>query len=527
MKLLCAVALALVACVFASSHSEAPGAAKILQADVTDFYMFQSYETGREDYTVFIMNVQPLQSPIGGPNYFALSDEHFYEIYVDNDGDTREDISFQMFCGNRLGGNEIDVRFESDEDDDCNALHRVADDKKRSFGIEPLTVRKAGGVTLPIAPGHDVPIALKVFGVNTAGDESGLNFFEWCRINTIFGDRTNGRRERVTLVDSDEIEFRKPFDYAGEKSFPDYETYARSFIHDINLPDCNRHGRFFVGQRKEPFFIRLGGIFDIINFVPIDSVGLTQSPAFNELADLNIDSFVLEIPTECLTNGGDGSGILSAHTAVRELHHNGDAHVPGKQVSRLGNPLVNELFVGLRDKGRFNRDEPKNDGQFLEYVQYPTLPFIVDLLFRDTVNSAFGISLSNLAPTNLPRDDLVAAFLTGLSGVNQPPNVVAGDQLRLNTNIAPTARSNQNSLGVAAGDLAGFPNGRRPGDDAVDIALRAAMGVLCHLDLGLCTADQAPIGDQPLTDGAPISALDFDASFPFLTTPTPGARTPA
>eukprot|EP01094_Clydonella_sp_ATCC50884_P026686 TRINITY_DN740_c0_g1_i1.p1 TRINITY_DN740_c0_g1~~TRINITY_DN740_c0_g1_i1.p1 ORF type:complete len:542 (+),score=247.99 TRINITY_DN740_c0_g1_i1:25-1626(+) len=529
MKLL-VVLVALVACAAASSHSEAPGTAKQPQADVTDFYMFQSYEQDRSDYTVFIMNVQPLQNPIGGPNYFALSDAHFYEIYVDNNADTKEDISFQMFCGSRLGGEIIDVPFESDEDDDCNVLARVNQNqsKKRSFGIEQLTVQRHGGVELPIAPGHSVPIALKVFGQNgllTDGtpDESGLNFFEWCRMNVVFGDRSNGRRERVTPVGQpDQLEFRKPFDNAGTKSFPDYESYARSFIHEINLPNCERNGRFFVGQRKEPFHIRLGAIFDLVNFVPVSGFTEESDEAHNDLRALNIDSFVLEVPTECVLDGGDDTGIIAAWTAVRELQHDGEAHVAGKQVSRLGHPLVNELFIGLRDKGKYNSDEPKNDGQFLEYVQYPTLPFILDLLFKDTLNSALGSAFTNVAP-EVPRNDLVTAFLTGVEGLNQPPGVVPGDQLRLNTAIPVKARGSQSNLGVIDGDNAGFPNGRRPGDDTVDIALRVAMGKLCHLPLDLCAASSAPVGDVPFTDGAPVSDLDFDNVFPFLTSPVPGA----
>jgi uncharacterized protein DUF4331 len=534
MKLHLVVFAALVACALASSHSEAPGTAKTPNADVTDFYMFQSYEAGREDYTVMIMNVQPLQSPYGGPNYYALSDAHFYEIYVDNDGDVLEDISFQMFCGNRLGGEIGDIPFESDEDDDCNILARVdqqANYKKRSFGIPQLTIKRNLGVALEVAPGHSVPIALKVFGQNFVNDldevvEDGLNFFEWCRINVIFGDRTNGRRSQVTAVGSEEIQFRKPFDYAGQKSFPDYEKYARKFIHDIDLPDCERHGRFFVGQRKEPFFIRLGAIFDLVNFVPVEGFTPQSDELWNDLRKNNIDSFVLEVPTECLLDGGDDSGVIGAWTAIRELHHDGEAHVPGKQVSRLGNPLINELFIGLNDKQRFTKDEPKNDGQFLEYVQYPTLPFILDLLFKDTLNGALMTSFTNVAPAT-PRNDLVTTFLTGVPTLNQATNPTAGDLLRLNTQVPPKARGQQSNFGVAGDDFAGFPNGRRPGDDVVDIALRAAMGALCYLDaVDLCDSASAPVGNVPFTDGAPVSDADFDNSFPFLTTPNPGAVTP-
>ena len=142
-----------------------------------------------------------------------------------------------------------------------------------------------------------------------------------------------------------------------------------------------------------------------------------------------------------------------------------------------------------------------------------------------------SVSIPNLAPSNLPRTDLVTAFLTGFKGVNQQKIVRASEMVRLNTAIAATPAAQQNTFGVAGGDLAGFPNGRRPGDDVVDIALRVVMGRLCHpltigggeVDLGLCDPDDAPVGLAPFTDGAPVSAADFDNRFPYLRTPLPGS----
>ena len=207
------------------------------------------------------------------------------------------------------------------------------------------------------------------------------------------------------------------------------------------------------------------------------------------------------------------------------------------QVSRLGSPLVNELVIGLPDKDLFNRSEPQNDGQFADYVTNPSLPALLDILFRDAVNVTLGANIPNLAPTNFPRVDLVTAFLTGFIGVNQTSGV--SEMLRLNTALPATAIFDQQTLGLAAGDVAGFPNGRRPGDDVVDIALRVVMGVLCHdLPLGadgapvnllLCGADSAAakasavVGNVPFTDGAPINATEFQNQFPYLNTPRPGA----
>jgi hypothetical protein len=173
------------------------------------------------------------------------------------------------------------------------------------------------------------------------------------------------------------------------------------------------------------------------------------------------------------------------------------------QVSRLGMPLVNEVVIGLPDKDRFNASEPRNDGQFLKYVTNPTLPALL--------NALFGVT----APST-PRNDLVQVFLTGVSGLNQPAGVVPSEMLRLNTGANPTAAGSQSRLGVLGGDLAGFPNGRRPGDDVVDMSLRVVMGVLLPLS-------SAPSGQLPYTDGAFVDATFFDAAWPYLKSPLPGS----
>jgi len=185
---------------------------------------------------------------------------------------------------------------------------------------------------------------------------------------------------------------------------------------------------------------------------------------------------------------------------------------------------VNEVLIGLPDKDYWNQVGPDKEATFLKYYQYPTLPAILDLLFRAAINSALGTNLTNIAPTNFPRADLVAIFLTGIPGVNQISTNTTGyhDLLRLNTNITATPAATQNSLGVIAGDNAGYPNGRRPIDDVIDISLRAVMGVVCHLPLGVCTPAQAPVGNAALTDGVPSTASDYSVTFPYLVTPING-----
>jgi hypothetical protein len=181
------------------------------------------------------------------------------------------------------------------------------------------------------------------------------------------------------------------------------------------------------------------------------------------------------------------------------------------QISRLGMPLVNEVVIGLKDKDQFNASKPSGDGQFADYVTNPTLPLLVQTLF-----SSAGVR----APTNYPRNDLVTAFLTGVKGVNQPNNVVASEMLRLNTSTPVSAT--QNRLGVIGGDAAGFPNGRRLGDDVVDISLRVVMGRLCKLNIG-CAPTDAPAGDIDFTDGAYVDSTHFDQAFPYVRAPLPGS----
>jgi hypothetical protein len=196
-------------------------------------------------------------------------------------------------------------------------------------------------------------------------------------------------------------------------------------------------------------------------------------------------------------------------------------------------PLVNELVIGLPDKDAWNSSVPANDSVFLNYVTNPTLPALLNALFLAPVNTTLGTTFANLAPTNFPRNDLVTTFLTGFPGVNQLATVTPSEMLRLNTKVAATPAATQNPLGVLSGDLAGYPNGRRPGDDVVDISLRVVMGALCYplpigtggaaTNLGLCTPAQAPVGNAAFTDGAPINALNFAQTFPYLNTPLPGS----
>jgi Domain of unknown function (DUF4331) len=316
--------------------------------------------------------------------------------------------------------------------------------------------------------------------------------------------------------------FRKPLDNIGPKTFTSYGAYANSHVFPIAIPGCADQGRVFVGQRQDGFLVALGEVFDLINLNPIGPRNGIQ--AADDVGDSNITTIAMELPISCITAGTETvigawttaslprSRVLNAFPAGTALVPNSSG-LPGAveagalvQVSRLGTPLVNELIIGIGDKDRFSASEPKNDGQFAKYVTNPTLPALIQVLFGTA-----GVQAPNL----FPRTDLVAAALTGIPTLNQPAGVVGSEMLRLNTATPVTAMAMQNSLGVLGGDAAGFPNGRRPGDDVVDSLLRVAMGVLL-------TPAQAPSGQLPYTDGVEVNATQFLNVFPYLNTPLAG-----
>ena len=516
----------------ASSHREAPFITKAPKVDSTDFYLFRSYEQNREAFVTLIANYIPLQDPQGGPNYFSMDPDALYEIHVDNNGDAIEDVTFQFRFNNEITNN-------------------------------------GDGLTLQIGSDgakETVAAPLKHLGGISNGNTDNLGFIESYTVKMVSGDRRTGTRSDVTNNADGSTVFGKPYDYVGNKTFTDaatYATYAENFIQNVDFPGCGT-GKIFVGQRKDSFAVNLGETFDLVNYVPIegdsaagvaDSLGfpggITQSTTNDDLAGKNITSIAIEVPLSCLTTGSND--IIGAWTSAslrqgRVLNPRASFKKPAitggawTQISRLSNPLVNELVIGLKDKDGFNSSEPKDDAQFATYVTHPTLPAILDILFNGPVNDTLGLTgtaneITDLAPANFPRGDLVATFLTGFDGVNANGSVA--EMIRLNTVIAVTAPGAQSNFGVAGGDLAGFPNGRRPGDDVVDIALRVVMGALCHdLPIGaggapanllLCAADDvsakamAPVGSVAFTDGAPLSDSEFNASFPYLVTPVAGS----
>jgi hypothetical protein len=527
----CALAL-LAGSALASSHREAPFITTSPKVDATDLYMFRSYEGvatngsgGRSDYVTLIANYQPLQDAYGGPNYFSLDPNAQYEIHIDNNGDAREDITFQFRFKNKLNS-----------------------------------------VAIPVGT-QQVAIPLIQAGTVANVNDANLNLNETYSVNVVRGDRRKGQVQAITKTSGGAV-FEKPVDYIGVKTLGNsaaYEAYAQQHIHSVNIPGCAMPGKVFVGQRQEGFAVNLGTVFDLVN-APASTL---LNPDLKDAAGMggnhpiqqkNVTTLSMEVHKSCLTAGGDpviGAWTTASLRQVRLLDgsppsgHQTTERAAGAwtQVSRLGNPLVNELVIGLPDKDKFNASKPSGDTQFLSYVTNPTLPGLLGLVLTGDLNG--------LAPTNLPRTDLATTFLTGITGVNKPANATPSEMLRLNTNIAPVQFADQNRLGVAgevlrvggvanlanAKDLAGFPNGRRPKDDVVDIALVAVLGGLCVINgdnnaLGLngvpgvpsltsaCKPSSVPLGadSAKVHDAVDQATVPFLTRFPYLNTPNAGSR---
>ena len=491
---------------FASSHREAPFITTRPKVDATDLYMFNSYEPGRAGYVTLIASYQPFENPQGGPNYYTMDPNALYEILIDNSGSGHEALTFQFRFTTTTSGLAV----------------------------------KAGT--------KSVPVPLVNIGPLSATSSAAQNVAETYTVTLVRGDRRTGSAMPVTDAATGSATFAKPYDNIGAKSIPNYAAYAANYVHTVTIPGCSSPGRVFVGQRQDGFVVNLGETFDLVNIkYPVEELGPSgqnaRNLAPNSLAGYNVTSIALEVPATCLTSGSDPvigawttaslrqAAVLnpvpeSAKSAasVGAVSKPTGPSVEGgawSQVSRLGMPLVNEVIIGLPDKDRFNASAPKNDGQFADYVTNPSLPILLQALFG---------SAGVVAPNVYPRTDLEAAFLTGIKGLNQPAKATAAEELRLNTSTAVTPLASQSDLGVLGGDMSGFPNGRRPIDDVVDIELRVAMGVLLSpFDGSGNDPDPASDASRQLhyTDGAEPNPANYLPAFPYLNTALAGSPTSA
>jgi hypothetical protein len=294
----------------------------------------------------------------------------------------------------------------------------------------------------------------------------------------------------------------------GPKSTPDYEALA-----DAAIAEVGDGLKVFAGQRDDPFWVDLGGVGDLLTIRQLPG---NAGGGVDDLAGLNVQALVIQVPIEQLTTSGAVPASAEAADAVigvwtTALRPSTLVYSPGAQtasgnhvqVSRLGMPLVNEVVAPLGAKDLFNSSHPGNDAQFLGAVTDPELAKLLNLLYGDAL----------VAVPESGRDDLVTVFLTGVPGLNQPANVTPSEMLRLNVAIPPS--ETENPLGVIGGDNAGFPNGRRLGDEVVDIELRVAAGFL----LGEEFQNGA---NGLLGDGVPANDVPFLTAFPYVGTPHQG-----
>ncbi len=294
----------------------------------------------------------------------------------------------------------------------------------------------------------------------------------------------------------------------GPKSTPDYEALASQAVFE-----AGDGLKVFAGQRDDPFWVDLGGVGDLLTIRELPG---NAGGGIDDLAGLNVQALAIQVPVEQLTRDGAAPSSPEANNAVigvwtTALRPSTKVLWPGTyetsgpliQVSRLGMPLVNEVVAPLGAKDLFNSSHPGDDAQFLGAVTDPELAKLLNLLYGDAL----------VAVPESERDDLVTVFLTGVPGLNQPANVTPSEMLRLNVAIPPATQ--ENPLGVIAGDNAGFPNGRRLGDEVVDIELRVAAGFLLGEEF------QNGANGQ-LGDGVPTNDVPFLTAFPYVGTPHQG-----
>jgi hypothetical protein len=307
-------------------------------------------------------------------------------------------------------------------------------------------------------------------------------------------EKIDAAGKATTIIDSGKV---APSN-VGEASMPNYAT-----LRDEAINDTNDGGKSFVGQADDSFFLDLR-VFDLL-------YGTNLKEAGNDtLTGYNVNTIALQVPTSTLVEGGDSSGVIGVWSTTDQQTLQlsaGKATPTGEfvQVSRLGSPLVNEVVLPVALKDAFNSLTPDQDATVMAAVDRVKDPEVPKLIAK-----IYGIE----APA-APRDDLVAAFLTGIKGLNQPTKPTPSEMLRLNTKIPPS--SSPNRLGVLAKDNAGFPNGRRLSDDVVDIELQALEGAITK---GIV---------KPLAAGDGVNANDveFGESFPYVALPHSGSSTQA
>jgi hypothetical protein len=455
-----------------SSHREAPEISKDPVADSTDVYAFVSPD--QPNTVTLIANYIPLQLPAGGPNFYEFGDDVLYEIHVDNNGDGHADITYQF----RFTTQVVDENLFLYNTGPITSLSSPNWNRRQSYSVTVVS----GNTQHTIASGLSCPP---------------------CNI--------------------------------GPLSTPNYGNLAAEAVHQLG------NGlTVFAGQRAEAFYVDLGAIFDLGNLRPFEQLhnhfGLhifsPPEPGVNATNHLNVHSIAIQVPmNDLVLNGHPTIGVWTTASRQKAQVWDEDNGTevnsgPYRQVSRLGNPLFNEVLNGLGQKDRWNTLPPSGDSQFASNVTQPALASLLPTLYPGVFPN-----LAKLVAAKTARADLEAILLTGIpTGIvdnfTNYTGPVLADMLRLNTSIPPARHGKTNTLGVVGGDLAGYPNGRRVTDDVVTIEIRAIAGLTYALVDKNYTPDAAA---SAVTDGltpASVSAR-YLSEFPYLGVPYDGFDNPS
>ena len=486
----------------AASHREAPLIALDPSADNTDVYAFVSYDAanlGRapaDRRVTFILNVNPGQDPSDAPNYFSFADDVLYAVNIDNNSDgMAEDVVYEF-----------------------------------RFKTENRPIGGPGGLTSPVpflGNLHITALSGLLQGITAldgAGSE-GLTRRQTYTVTEVRGQVRTELFSGATLV-------AVPSN-AGPATMPNYPALAVQGIYS----DPATGIRVFAGQRAETFYIDLGAVFDTLNlrrYPPLltaaeDANDAANPFGVNRFSGANVSTIAIEVPITRVTSDGHpaatsanpviGMYASTARQKVNVARGHGATRVnagPWVQVSRMGNPLVNELIINTPEKDSWNAAEPETEAQFQAFYKNPVIATALNLVYGVPIVPINGSPASN-------RTDLMSILLKypgqALDGSNC--GSPCAELLRLDLRVPPTAPESQNRLGAAlSADKAGWPNGRRPNDDVTDIAIRVVGGT---------NYIAARAGDgvnfragAPGVPGVDVTANGIARNFPFLPTPYDG-----
>lgn len=453
----------------AANHREAPITALDRPADITDWYTFVSYDDPNK--VTLILSVDPLLEPSNGPTYFPFDTGILYSFHVDNDQDGRAaDVVFEVQFKNQF--RPVDPRLFT------VAVGGLA-------GIPPITeLDGAGSAGLGLRQTYTVTL------------RKGAKRIDLTKGRTLYAVPSN----------------------AGPRTMPTYSDAGGLF--EQGIYDLGNGIRVFAGTTDDPFYIDLGATFDSLNFRQAAGAGVLTAEqdaddgtnfAADDVAGFNVNSIAIEVPIALLTKDGRkhaanerlallGTYGSTSRRAITVRRAPKDALSVGvySRIQRMGNPLINELIIGLGSKDRFSMDDPENDAQFASFFLNPIL---------GDVFSSIGVPVPPA-----PRNDLLplVTYTGPIVPAGTPPGAIA-DLLRINTGIPPTPLAGQRRLALLTlldgdtsnDDAAGFPNGRRPDDDVTDIAARAVAGILAGVNV-------------PIGDGVNKGDMPKRGTFPFI-----------